>query len=357
MNQMIKDAMKPIMKLMLILTSVVLFCGALCLLKSAYYAHTEEGTLIKWYYIGGIVSGIFAFGAFIVAFISNNNQRRTSDLQRFESTFFNMLAQQQQITSELSFSYSYKDTILEEAATETYTRLQKEVIVNKEVKGRELFYFLFATNTKYLHGMKLFLDNRGMEAYEESIYPTYFDHYFRHLYTIIKFVHETKILSHEDKYKYTSMVRATLSRYELIWLYYNSLSEYGKYKFKDMIEDYALLKNIRVELLTASKEFVDTLQQKGITREMLEEQKFSVTDYEFRLSDEKGDENKYYIGAFYNKKELAKGKKLVAKWEKYMNETMIKKESAIDTTQITPQTFSQTTDFCDDESDFPCAGV
>ena len=90
---------------------------------------------------------------------------------------------------------------------------------------------------------------------------------------------------------------------------------------------------------------------------MLEEQKFSVTDYEFRLSDGKGDENKYYIGAFYNKKELAKGKKLVAKWEKYMNETMIKKESAIDTTQITPQTFSQTTDFCDDESDFPCAGV
>ena len=40
-----------------------------------------------------------------------------------------------------------------------------------------------------------------------------------------------------------------------------------------------------------------------------------------------------------------------------MKETRSKKEREIDTTQITPQTISQTTDFCDDESDFPCAGV
>lgn len=348
---------KAILKLMSILICFVLFCCVLCLLKNAFYAYTQESTLVKWYYIGGIISGVFAFGAFIVALISNNSQRRTSDLQRFESTFFNMLAQQQQITSELSFSYSYKDTILEDAPTETYTRLQKEIIVNKEVKGRELFYFLFATNNKYLCGMKFFLDHKGMDAYEESMYPTYFDHYFRHLYTIVKFVNETKVLSPDDKYKYTSMVRATLSRYELIWLYYNSLSQYGKDKFKDLIEDYSLLKNIRVELLTASKEFTDTLLKNGITENALKEQGFSFTDYEYRLSDEKGNKAKYYIGAFYNKKELINGRKIVMEWEKYMDK-MTKKGNNIDL-QMAVQTSSPIAEFNDDDDDddFICAFI
>lgn len=352
---------KAMLKLMSILICFVLFCCVLCLLKNAFYAYTQEGTLIKWYYIGGIISGVFAFGAFIVAVISNNNQRRTSDLQRFESTFFNMFAQQQQITSELSFSYSYKDTILEDAPTKTdlvclnRTRLQKEIIVNKEVKGRELFYFLFTTNNKDLQGMKFILGNGGMDTYKESMYPTYFDHYFRHLYTIIKFVHETKILLPDDKYKYTSMVRAILSRYELIWLYYNSLSDYGNDEFKRLIEDYSLLKNIRVELLTASKELNDTLLQNNVTESALKEQGFSSTDYEYRLSNDKGNKDKYYIGAFYNKKGLAKGKEIVAKWEKYMNE-IAKKEKNIDT-QMTVETSSQITELSDDDDDFKCAFI
>ena len=38
-------------------------------------------------------------------------------------------------------------------------------------------------------------------------------------------------------------------RQELIWLYYNCLSEYGNEYFKPLIERYALLKNIRKDLL------------------------------------------------------------------------------------------------------------
>lgn len=151
------------------------------------------------------------------------------------------------------------------------------------------------------------------------------------------------------------MVRATLSRYELIWLYYNSLSQYGKDKFKDLIEDYSLLKNIRVELLTASKEFTDTLLKNGITENALKEQGFSFTDYEYRLSDEKGNKAKYYIGAFYNKKELINGRKIVMEWEKYMDK-MTKKGNNIDL-QMAVQTSSPIAEFNDDDDDFICAFI
>lgn len=54
----------------------------------------------------------------------------------------------------------------------------------------------------------------------------------------------------KQKYEYASIVRATLSQYELVMLFYNGFSHK---KFKDMIEEYAILNNIRTDLL-ASKD-------------------------------------------------------------------------------------------------------
>ena len=143
-----------------------------------------------------------------------------------------------------------------------------------------------------------------------------------------------------------------MSRYELIWLYYNCLSHYGDTKFKELIEDYALLKNIRVELLTLSRELSDILQQKSITEDMLLEQKFSCTDFEYRLSDEKRNKDKYYIGAFYNKRELGNGKELVARWGKFMDE-IAKKEETIET-QKELQAFPLAIELYDDDDEFIC---
>lgn len=66
----------------------------------------------------------------------------------------------------------------------------------------------------------------------------------------MKFVKDTPLISEfDDEYEYTSMLRAILSRYELVWLYYNGLSEYGCEKLKPLIERYAMLKNLREDLL------------------------------------------------------------------------------------------------------------
>ena len=53
------------------------------------------------------------------------------------------------------------------------------------------------------------------------------------------------------KYEYTSIVRATLSQYELVMLFYNGF--YHK-KFKTLAEKYALMNNLRIGLLASDED-------------------------------------------------------------------------------------------------------
>ena len=52
------------------------------------------------------------------------------------------------------------------------------------------------------------------------------------------------------------MLRAQLSRYELVWLYYNGLSDNGNEKMKPLMEKYAMLKNLRKELIVDTNHYV-----------------------------------------------------------------------------------------------------
>lgn len=310
---------------------IILFTVAIYFLAKSYLHSNEIDNLVKIYYIGGIISGIFAFGAFFVAVFANHIQNKTGNLQRFETTFFNMLNLQQQITVDLI----YNEDVSEEDEINNHKY--------QTIQGRELFRYFWDTlhlkslsnNTlengeedtfgyednpfEYRNGLKRLIEDFGIEEYECQKTPTYFDHYFRHLYTIIKFVHNTKFLTWEEKYKYTSIVRATLSRYELVWIYYNCILGAGLEKFKPLVEEYALLKNMREDLLALSKENKEILNTKNKISSA--KKQFSGTDYEFCLSKEKGKETgKFYIGAFYNKKELHKGYELINKWDAFLCE-------------------------------------
>ena len=91
--------------------------------------------------------------------------------------------------------------------------------------------------------------------YNDADQPQYLDHYFRHLYRMVKFIDETKLLpdDFDERYQYTSMIRATFSRYEFVWLFYNGLSDNG-IKFKLLMERYALLRGIRLDMLAIDDE-------------------------------------------------------------------------------------------------------
>ena len=132
---------------------------------------------------------------------------------------------------------------------------------NVELDGREVFQKLFEIATIYMpspqkngewigyRGLEAVLSKYGLDGYMQSEEPTQFDHYFRLLYRILKFVRSSPLITRfEDEYEYTSILIATLSKYELVWLYYNGLT-YGQNKLKPLIERYAMLNNLRKDLL------------------------------------------------------------------------------------------------------------
>ena len=76
----------------------------------------------------------------------------------------------------------------------------------------------------------------------------FLDHYFRHLYRIFKYIDDAEVEfdSKMKKQEYAAIVRATLSPYELVMLYYIG---YSHPRMKVLIEKYALLNNLRPILL------------------------------------------------------------------------------------------------------------
>ena len=323
-----KSCMRNKFNISLVIAAAVIVCVVLCIggmLLSHWYAGAffpvpggERPQALLGDSFGSVNALIsaFAFAGVIVAiFIERHEltlqrkdlslqrqelatQNETLRLQRFENTFFNMLTLQQRIVLDLC---------------------HKDEHSGKTVQGRELFFYAFEYlphgtknadgQGKILAGMRMYLECKGLGEYDKSHTPSYFDHYFRHLYTIIKFIDNSEFLAFAEKYKYTTMVRATLSRYELVWLFYNGLSEVGNPKFKRLIERYSLLKNMREDLLTLSKENRDCLAAMGASRRMLLGKGYSGTDYNFWVTQDFGIQDKYHVSAFYSKEELAEGYK------------------------------------------------
>jgi hypothetical protein len=66
-------------------------------------------------------------------------------------------------------------------------------------------------------------------------------HYFRSLYNLLKYVDQSLV---QNKRLYTNLVRAQLSKNELLVLFYDCLSSLGNEKFKPLAERYSLFKTV-----------------------------------------------------------------------------------------------------------------
>ena len=159
-------------------------------------------------------------------------QTDTFELQRFEDSFFALLGAHGEIVGAMD-------------------------LVNAQghvTKSRDCFKVWY----QRLHGSHahhaIYPDGKTLEAVQ-SVYAKFYEdhqaeigHYFRHLYHIVKFVKEAPV---KNKGKYTSLVRAQLSAYEHLLLFYNCLSEQGIDKFKPLVEEFSLLENMPKRLLLA----------------------------------------------------------------------------------------------------------
>ena len=260
-------------------------------------------------------------------------ENETLRYQRFENLFYNMLNLQQEIVAGLRYEYFEEEYVLVPSGTDS-PPIQDKKKVNRVVAGREVFRYTFEWAEIYLgehdifgqkksvQGYRRFLNAKGLSSYDETWIPTIFDHYFRHLYKIIQFV-DGQGFSIEESYKYVSLLRGTLSRYELVWIYYNGLNPVF-HKFHELIEKYSLLKNIREDLLTRTLETEMLIAKLGVKPADLKAAGFSAFDFEFYLSDDKNDAEKYYISAFWKASDVEEGKEYLKRWGAFVKDAEIK---------------------------------
>lgn len=164
-------------------------------------------------------------------------QNKTMKLQRFENTFFNMLSLQQEIVNNLKHSYN------KQIKWPSGNIRENESITTS---GRQVFEHLYTID------LKPTIEQVGIGAFN-TIDLNLFDHYFLHIYRIMKFVDETNLLDNKtEKYSYISILRSTLSRYELVYLFYNELNpDYAH--FKELIEEYSLFNNLNKSTLVVDR--------------------------------------------------------------------------------------------------------
>lgn len=218
---------------------------------------TSLGGLEKTGQLGdssGLLNALFSGLAFagvlvtIIWQIRNDNSHRVQDRRdQFENTFFNLTQTFERIIEGLSVDQQEADDILQEfGIVSTIVGNSSESHDNtKKVVGRSVFQYIY--QGKKTDGLQLqqSIEESGIDAYENTLGGT-LDHYFRYLYRILKFIDQSDLIDDNLKYRYSSILRAQLSEYELVLIYYNGLSSKGK-KLKPLLEKYSILKNLRKE--------------------------------------------------------------------------------------------------------------
>lgn len=153
-------------------------------------------------------------------------QNKATSIERFESALFNLLSFHNDIVVSIDDGSDRGRKYFFGAYNELYS------IISSNVGNKKYSNELSKVQDKY--------------SFFYSHHQEYIGHYFRNLYHIIKFIDKSdnKIISPENKKYYVSLVRAQLSTYELLLIFYNSISIYGEEKFLPLIKEYDLLQNI-----------------------------------------------------------------------------------------------------------------
>jgi len=196
-------------------------------------------------------------------FIEQNN---TLKLQQFESTYFNTL----HLFTNLVQNITYREPI----EVRLFESRGDALLQPRVYKGNECFESYYESlrrryRTKYedyikneLHielkdAVQLEISLDKLNEFSKNAYFSFFEnyqsdlgHYFRTLYNLIRFVDEKFI---ENPRYYTNLIRAQLSTYEHLMIFYNGISQYGEKKFKPLIEKYSLLNNMPQDLLIDKK--------------------------------------------------------------------------------------------------------
>jgi len=201
-------------------------------------------------YVGGVLNPTFSFLALIALLatfglqvrelrisareLKNSadaliKQNETLQRQTFEATFFQLLRLHNDIVNAAKVT---SHTLSGRACFKFYLDELEGRLINAAGNSN----FVQATSNQ----------ERFVVMYDDFFaeYDMSLGHYFRLLYNIVKLVDNAEGV---DRRFYTNLIRAQLSSAELKLVFYNCLTQWGKDKFKPLVERYALLKNITSE--------------------------------------------------------------------------------------------------------------
>jgi hypothetical protein len=167
-------------------------------------------------------------------------QNETLIQQRFENTFFHLLTLHHEIVGSIADRKSEKGEAF-------------------ETRGRAVFAGAYIPLKERYRGLRPNSpeDQKALEADIELIRNQFswfyrrFGPYFTNFFSIIEFVDHNRIGYLEVKQFYISLLRAQLSGYELMFIYYYTITSQNRDHYKDLAEKYHLF----VEL--AQKDLLD----------------------------------------------------------------------------------------------------
>ncbi|MCU1717700.1 putative phage abortive infection protein [Pseudomonas sp. 5P_3.1_Bac2] len=172
-------------------------------------------------------------------------QNETFRIQRFENTFFNMLTILESCRADIQYS---RQSIPGLSVVDSFSASGKDAV-------KSIYYCLngFFYNKSGIGSSRVFKESclslDGVDKAYVRFYVTFgveLGQYFRTLYNIIKLIDANFPI--EQGRVYSNLLRAQLSRYELLLLLYNCLSSYGD-KLAPLVIKYSLLKHIETNQL------------------------------------------------------------------------------------------------------------
>lgn len=212
------------------------------------------------------------------------NQERQNKLHQFESQFFEMLRLHKENVDELIIrDLQTGKTVIKRQVFETMT-IEFNTLLSYAASGTKLteleyqvsydiFFWgydssevnkLSTLSQNLITGNNVHGNGSPIKFEYHKGFASSLGHYFRHLFMMVGFVVNSDIVTdYKDKMKYLKLLRAQLSNYEQIMLFYNWLAAgYGddwENKYNRFFTDYKMVHNLWVMELFQNQYMVDAV--------------------------------------------------------------------------------------------------
>jgi hypothetical protein len=171
-------------------------------------------------------------------------QNATLKQQKFENTFFNLLNLLSSVVNSIDIRNKRTQNIIS-SGRDCFKIFYDEFITAINKDNEKITGFLIENIST----------GDVIKTYESYFKKNQSDlsHYFRSVYHIIKFIDNSDI---EDKKRYIGLLRAQVSSYEQILIFYNCFHPFGK-KLKILAKKHKLFKNLDDGLLLNNNHYIE----------------------------------------------------------------------------------------------------